>query len=160
MRNRATRLSLLLIFLLMASIPYKGSSLSAQSTQPAQPPPPLFSAPPIPSPSRQPQPAHPPGPGQPTESFSETPPDRSKAGPATPQKPSVKKGEVSFNFDDADVYSVIQTIFGGIMKFNYIIDPKVKGRVNFRSIAPVAKEDVLPLMEVILRLNGIGVIEE
>ncbi len=32
--------------------------------------------------------------------------------------------------------------------------------MNFRSVAPVAKEDVLPLMEVILRLNGIGVVEE
>jgi general secretion pathway protein D len=76
------------------------------------------------------------------------------------QTPSVKRGEVSFNFDDADVFSVIQTIFGGVLQFNYIIDPKVKGRVNFRSVSPVAKEDVLPLMEVILRLNGIGVVEE
>ncbi len=55
---------------------------------------------------------------------------------------------------------MIQTIFGGVLKFNYIIDPKVKGRVNFRSVSPVGKEDVLPLMEVILRLNGIGVVEE
>ncbi len=55
---------------------------------------------------------------------------------------------------------MIQTIFGGVLKVNYIIDPKVKGRVNFRSVSPVAKEDVMPLMEVILRLNGIGVIED
>lgn len=67
---------------------------------------------------------------------------------------------MSFNFDDADVFSVIQTIFGDILKVNYIVDSRVKGRVNFRSIAPVAKEDVLPLMEVILRLNGIGIVEE
>ncbi|HSO71447.1 MAG TPA: secretin N-terminal domain-containing protein, partial [Thermodesulfobacteriota bacterium] len=46
------------------------------------------------------------------------------------------------------------------LKVNYIIDPKVKGRVNFRSVSPVPKEDVMPLMEVILRLNGIGVIED
>ncbi|MGD1076457.1 MAG: secretin N-terminal domain-containing protein, partial [Thermodesulfovibrionales bacterium] len=72
----------------------------------------------------------------------------------------MKKGEVSFNFDDADVFSVIQTIFGDVLKVNYIVDPSVKGRVNFRSTAPVAKEDVMPLMEVILRLNGIGVVEE
>jgi general secretion pathway protein D len=78
-----------------------------------------------------------------------------------PGRPSpAKKGEVSFNFDDADVFSVVQTIFGGVLKVIYIIDPKVKGRVNFRSVAPVPKEDVLPLMEVILRLNGIGVVEE
>jgi len=78
--------------------------------------------------------------------------------PKAPQKPA--GGSVSFNFDDADIFSVIQTIFGDVLKVNYIVDPNVKGRVNFRSVAPVAKEDVLPLMEVILRLNGIGIVEE
>ena len=77
-----------------------------------------------------------------------------------PQPTAAKKGDVSFNFDDADVFSVIQTIFGDVLKVNYIVDARVKGRVNFRSVAPVAKEDVLPLMEVILRLNGIGIVEE
>ena len=77
-----------------------------------------------------------------------------------PQKTAAKKGDVSFNFDDADVFSVIQTIFGDVLKVNYIVDARVKGRVNFRSVAPVAKDDVLPLMEVILRLNGIGIVEE
>jgi len=76
------------------------------------------------------------------------------------QQTAAKKGDVSFNFDDADVFSVIQTIFGDVLKVNYIVDSRVKGRVNFRSVAPVAKENVLPLMEVILRLNGIGIVEE
>jgi type II secretory pathway component GspD/PulD (secretin) len=78
--------------------------------------------------------------------------------PKAPQKSA--GGSVSFNFDDADVFSVIQTIFGDVLKVNYIVDPNVKGKVNFRSVAPVAKEDVLPLMQVILRLNGIGIVEE
>lgn len=85
------------------------------------------------------------------------------ATPELPMAPKVtagRKGEVSFNFDDADVFSVIQTIFGDVLKVNYIVDPRVKGRVNFRSVAPVGKNDVLPLMEVILRLNGIGIVEE
>jgi len=70
------------------------------------------------------------------------------------------RGNVSLNFDDADIYSVIQTVFGEILKLNYIIDPRVKGRVTFRSVAPVAREKVMPLMEVILRLNGVAIIEE
>lgn len=82
------------------------------------------------------------------------------SGQPSPPRGTAKRGEVSFNFDDADVFSVIQTIFGGVLRVNYIIDPKVKGRVNFRSVSPVAKEDVMPLMEVILRLNGIGVVED
>jgi type II secretory pathway component GspD/PulD (secretin) len=88
------------------------------------------------------------------------PPPAPVPGQPPQQKPTPKRGDISLNFDDADVYSVIQTIFGGVLRYNYIIDPKIKGRVNFRSVTPVGREDVLPLMEVILRLNGIGVVEE
>ena len=67
---------------------------------------------------------------------------------------------VNLNFDDADVYTIIQTVFGDVLKVNYVVDSRVKGRVTFRSVAPIAAENVLPLMEVIFRLNGIGIIEE
>lgn len=108
-----------------------------------------------PAPSAQPG-AHPaPAPSQPNAPAAVQP-----QPPQIPVQPAVKRGDVSFNFDDADVFSVIQTIFGDILRVNYIVDPRVKGRVNFRSVAPVAKEDVLPLMEVILRLNGVGIVEE
>ena len=80
--------------------------------------------------------------------------------PVAARNAGARGGDVSFNFDDADIFSVIQTIFGDVLRVNYIIDPAVKGRVNFRSVSPVAKDDVLPLMEVILRLNGIGIVEE
>jgi general secretion pathway protein D len=71
-----------------------------------------------------------------------------------------RRGQFTLNFDDADVYMIIQTVFGEVLKVNYIVDPRVKGRVTFRAVAPVPAENVLPLMEVILRLNGIGVVEE
>ncbi len=78
--------------------------------------------------------------------------------PVSPARPGA--GRISLNFDDADVYSVIQTIFGEILKVNYIVDQRVKGRVTFRSVAPVSLDQVLPVMETILRINGIGVVEE
>lgn len=90
----------------------------------------------------------------------QAPPQIGAVHPTSVQPVVQKRGDISFNFDDADVFSVIQTVFGDILKVNYIVDQRVKGRVNFRSVAPVAKEDVLPLMEVILRLNGIGIVEE
>jgi type II secretory pathway component GspD/PulD (secretin) len=81
---------------------------------------------------------------------------------APPARPGVKpkSADVSFNFDDADVFSVVQTIFGDILKVNYIIDPQVKGRVTYRSVAPIPRDNILPLMEVILRMNGIAVVED
>jgi type II secretory pathway component GspD/PulD (secretin) len=87
--------------------------------------------------------------------------------PAQPEGPpaqiapaSVRGGMVTLNFDDADVYSVIQTVFGDVLRVNYIVDPRVKGRVTFRSVSPVPRESIMPLMEVVLRLNGIGLVEE
>lgn len=121
--------------------------LYAQQAAPVQP---QTQNQPAPQPP-QPQPVQP---LQPQIGFPQPAP-----APAAKQ-PSAKKNEVSFNFDDADVFSVIQTIFGDILKVNYVVDPRVKGRVNFRSVAPVAREDVLPIMEVILRLNGIGIVAE
>jgi general secretion pathway protein D len=74
--------------------------------------------------------------------------------------PVSRRGQFTLNFDDADVYTIIQTVFGEVLKVNYVVDPRVKGRVTFRAIAPVPAENVLPLMEVILRLNGIGIVED
>lgn len=85
----------------------------------------------------------------------------SQEGPnAMQHRAFVGTGQVSLNFDDADVFTVIQTVFGEIMRVNYVIDPRVKGRVNFRSVSPIARDKVLPIMEVILRLNGTGVVED
>ncbi len=67
---------------------------------------------------------------------------------------------VSFFFDDADIFEVVQTVFGDILKANYLIDPRVKGKVNFRTVTPIPREEVLPVMETILRINGIGFVEE
>lgn len=80
--------------------------------------------------------------------------------PVPAPRAAVAPGTVSFFFDDADVFEVIQTVFGDVLKENYIVDPQVKGRVNFRTVTPIPKEEVLPIMEIIMRLNGIGFVEE
>ena len=80
--------------------------------------------------------------------------------PGIPQTAGAPAPTVSFFFDDADVFEVAQTIFADILKVNYIIDPQVKGRVNFRTINPIPKDEVLTVMEIIFRLNGIGFVEE
>jgi type II secretion system protein D len=67
---------------------------------------------------------------------------------------------VSFFFDDADILDVIQTVFADILKVNYVIDQKVKGRVTFRTVTPIPREEVLSVMTIILRLNGVGFVEE
>jgi type II secretory pathway component GspD/PulD (secretin) len=75
------------------------------------------------------------------------------------RKPQAYKGQVSLNFDDADINAVMQTVLGNLLKVNYLIDPRVKGNITFRSIAPVPYDEILPIMEVILRINGIAIVE-
>ncbi len=87
-------------------------------------------------------------------------PRQRQAMPGMPAQPQKASPTVSFFFDDADIFEVVQTIFADVLKVNYIIDPRVKGRVNFRTVTAIPKEEVLPVMEIIFRLNGIGFVEE
>jgi general secretion pathway protein D len=79
--------------------------------------------------------------------------------PKAPQI-SMEGDAISFFFDDADIFEVAQTVFGDVLKVNYIIDPKVSGRVNFRTVSPIPVGEVLSVMEIIFRLNGIGFVVE
>ncbi len=72
--------------------------------------------------------------------------------PPKPPEPSKGSGYV-FNFDNADLYEVIR-VMGEIMKINYMIDPKVKGVVNIRTSSQIPAEDVFPIFQTILQLNG------
>ncbi|MEW6584543.1 MAG: secretin N-terminal domain-containing protein [Nitrospirota bacterium] len=88
-------------------------------------------------------------------------PPQPQRQPVTPAMQLPKApATVSFFFDDADIFEVVQTIFADVLKVNYIIDPRVKGRVNFRTVTPIPKDEVLSVIEVIFRLNGIGFVEE
>jgi general secretion pathway protein D len=86
---------------------------------------------------------------QPTLTPSPTPPPTL---PTTP--PEVPKGPgVVINFDNADIYEVIRVI-SEILKINYIIDPKVKGVVNIHTAGQISAEEVFPIFQSILQLNG------
>jgi general secretion pathway protein D len=69
-------------------------------------------------------------------------------------------GTVSLFFDDADIYEVIHTIFGEILKVNYLVDPRVSGRITFRSVKPIKRADLLSVVSTLFRLNGVSIVEE
>ncbi len=132
-------------------IPQKPQPNQTPPSQPVQPAP----SPTTPTPLVPPKPAE--------EKQSEVkPPEKKEELPVKPAPPKVEKkpADISFFFDDADVYEVIQTVFGEILKVNFIVDPKIKGRVNFRTTTPIPRSEVLSVMEIIFRLNGIAVVEE
>ncbi len=128
----------------------------AQPKAPAQTPQPPAPGKPQ---AAQPVPGQQPAPVKP-EQTSGTPGEQAgKSEAAQPGKPA-GGGPVSFYFEDADIFDVTQTVFGDILKANYIIDQRVKGKVTFRTVNPIPRDEVLSVMEVVLRLNGIGFVEE
>ncbi len=141
----------------------------APKTPPGLPPPPApFSAFPGPYEILQPQASFPVlqpvpprpnlpagAPGQPMQ-----PPPMPPQGTTVTSIVESGKKLYNLNFDDADIYSIIHTIFGDVLKVNYVIDSRIKGRASFKSVSRIPQENVLPMMEVILRLNGVAVVEE
>ena len=84
---------------------------------------------------------------------------RHRPRPAPPPPPAPKPQESPrgsgfiFNFDNADLYEVIRVI-AEVLKLNYIIDPRVKGVVNIHTSGQVNMDDVFPVFQTILQLNG------
>lgn len=66
---------------------------------------------------------------------------------------------ILLNFDNADIYEVIQ-ILGDALGLNYIIDPQVKGVVNIRSARKVPTEKLFPIFQKILHMNGLDIRNE
>lgn len=66
---------------------------------------------------------------------------------------------VLFNFDNADIYEVIQLV-ADVLDFNYLIDPQVKGVVNIRSGHKIGRDDLMPVFRKILHMNGLDIRSE
>lgn len=71
-----------------------------------------------------------------------------------------EEGKYSLNFDDADLGEVAKVILGESLKKNYIINPKVTGRVTLRTSYPLTDQELVPTLEMLLNMNGAVLIEE
>jgi general secretion pathway protein D len=69
------------------------------------------------------------------------------------------KGEVTLNFEAADLREVVKVVFDTLQE-NYIIDPGVQGLVTIQTSRPIGKEQLLPTLESLLAMNGAALIRE
>ncbi len=67
---------------------------------------------------------------------------------------SGKRGDITLNFEKAEISQVAAVILGDVLKVNYLIDPAIKGQVTIQTTRPMTKESVLPVLENVLKLNG------
>jgi general secretion pathway protein D len=66
---------------------------------------------------------------------------------------------VLLNFDNADIYEVIQVI-AEILDISYIIDPQVKGVVNIRSGKKIPMAHLAAVFRKLLNINGLDIRSE
>jgi general secretion pathway protein D len=78
------------------------------------------------------------------------------------QLPMAKEvaGNITLNFEGADLREVVRTILGDILKENYIVDPKVGGSITLRTTKPIPKAAAMHTLEEVLRMNGAVMVRE
>ena len=72
-------------------------------------------------------------------------------------KPS-GKGEYSLNFDDADLGEVAKVILSDILGENYLLSPKVAGKVTLQTSQPLSREELLPTLDMLLGINNAAMV--
>jgi general secretion pathway protein D len=63
-------------------------------------------------------------------------------------------GEIVLNFEGESIQSVVHTILGEVLQETFVIGPGVSGEVTFSTSRPVNREQLMPIMELLLRWNG------
>lgn len=74
--------------------------------------------------------------------------------PARAAPVSVQGEDVSLNFEKAPITDVVHAVMGDLLKLDYSIDQPLKGEVTLRTRAPVARADLIPILESVLQANG------
>ena len=130
--------------------------------------PPAQNPPPAPETGQAPQkkerelPAPPTGGPAGTNPASSTQPLPSQ--PAPPTEPALAQlaptssGGVSFRLENADLSQFINLI-ATQLKMNYIVDPAVKGTVTITTAGDLRREDLFPVLQSVLKINGAAAIQ-
>ncbi|MDO9048317.1 MAG: type II secretion system secretin GspD [Methylobacter sp.] len=70
------------------------------------------------------------------------------------------EGEYSLNFDEADLGEVAKVVLSDILGQNYVLSPKVAGKVTLQTTDPLSKEELIPTLEMLLRMNNAVLIKD
>jgi general secretion pathway protein D len=70
------------------------------------------------------------------------------------------EGDVSLNFVNVDVKEVAKGILGDLLGLNYIVDAAVQGTITVQTNQPIARTDILPTFQTVLRMNGLALVQQ
>lgn len=97
-------------------------------------------------------------PGAPAAGQPAAPPQSTTPTPV--QRPPVSVNQVQLSYDNADLYDFINQIADTLGITPLVLDPDVKGNVTIHSSAPMSKEDVFPLFNLILKNNNAALVKQ
>ena len=75
-------------------------------------------------------------------------------------QPTASGNGFDLNFENTPVATVAKVVLGDILGVGYTIDPRVQGTVSLVSVRPVAKSDIVFVLENALRLSGIVLVRD
>ena len=67
-------------------------------------------------------------------------------------------GDVKLNFQSANLLEVIKVVLGDMLNLNYTVDPAVQGVVSMQTTRAMAHDDLIPTLELLLRMNNAALI--
>lgn len=79
--------------------------------------------------------------------------------PPTPGPPAGPE-EFTLNFEALDIRQIVQYILGDYLKEFFTIHPQTAGNATIRTSKPVSRQDLLPILEMLLRQNGQVMVKE
>jgi general secretion pathway protein D len=75
-------------------------------------------------------------------------------------QPTASGNGFDLNFENTPVATVAKVVLGDILGVGYTIDPRVQGTVSLVSVRPVAKSDIVFVLENALRLSGVVLVRD
>lgn len=63
------------------------------------------------------------------------------------------EGDITLNFQDAEIGEVVKTILGDILQKNYVLDENVRGTVYLQTSRPLSSDELIPTLETLLQFN-------
>ncbi len=95
----------------------------------------------------------------------ESPPPRSRDSDygvrtASLEPVTVRGDDVELNFESADIASAAKAVLGDVLHLNFAVDPKVQGTVTLASVGPIARKDLLPAFESVLRMQNAAIVHD
>jgi general secretion pathway protein D len=79
---------------------------------------------------------------------------------APPPQSAATGNRYELNFENTPVANVAKVVLGDILGTGYTIDPRVQGTISLVSGRPVAKSDILFVLEDALRLSGVVLVRD